>query len=219
MLMTSYLTRIATSNDYALQTIKAANIPPPFLARILPFPTHSRNPARKVVIQTFLLSMDTIGSHVFRLREEAETSMGHLIRLEEHLSDIRELIHQENKGLTTAQEDVLAELWIRLGGNRNKLRKMDHNLDLLKNVEKYRRQALAHIVATLQTLHTLDADMGELRARVAAPGVVGDQIPTEVHMKSIKAGVERLKQGQIRASAKQQERTVKVLEIIDQEAT
>jgi hypothetical protein len=180
---------------------------------VLPFAVSNKNPTKEAVIDTFLLSMDNIGSHMVRLREEADISMGHIMRLEEHLMVLHEVTHRDNKELTAAQEDVLAELWTWLGGNKRKLRKMDHNLDLLKNVERYRRKALAHVVATLQTLHTLDADMEELRTRVAAPDIVGDKIPIEVHIKSIKAGVDRLKEGQMRASLMQGDSIAKILEI------
>jgi len=204
---------IATLNDHTLQTIEASKTPPSFMARMLPFSISTDNPTQEVVIEAFLMSMDNIGSHMVRLRTEAEISMGHLLRLEEHLMVLHEVAHRDNKDLTAAQEEVLAELWTKLGGNKGRLRKMDLNLELLKNVEGYRRKALAHVVATLQTLHTLDADMEELRTRVAAPEIVGDRIPIEVHVKSIKAGVERLKQGQIRASLREGESINKILEI------
>jgi hypothetical protein len=164
-------------------------------------------------METFLMSMDNIASHVVRLRDEAEISMGHLLRLEEHLMVLHEITHRDNKELTAAQEDVLVELWTWLGGNKSKLRKMSLNLDLLRGVESYRKKALAHVVATLQVLHALDADMEELRTRVAAPDIVGDKIPIEVHIKSIKAGVERLKDGQMKASLKQGESIASILEI------
>ena len=165
------------------------------------------------MIETFLMSMDNIDNHMVRLREEAGISMGHLMRLEEHLMVLHEVTHRDNKDLTAAQEEVLAELWTWLGGNKRKLKKMDLNLDLLKNVEKYRKKGLAHIVATLETLNTLDADMEELRTRVAAPDIVGDKIPIEVHVKSIKAGIERLKEGQMRASLRQGDSMAEILEI------
>ena len=183
------------------------------MARVLPFSLSNTNPTEEAVIETFLMSMDNIASHMVRLRDEAEISMSHIMRLDEHLMVLHEITHRDNKELTAAQEDVLAELWTWVGGNRSRLRKMSLNLDLLKNVEKYRRKALAHVVATLQVLHTLDADMEELRTRVAAPDIVGDKIPIEVHMKSIKVGVERLKEGQMKASLKQGESIAKILEI------
>lgn len=163
-------------------------------------------------METFLLSMDNIASQMFRLREEADISMDHLTRLEEHLIVLHEITHRDNKQLTAAHEDVLAELWTWVGGNRVQLRKMNLDLGLLKNVDRYRKKAREHVVATLETLHTLDADMEELRTRVAAPDLLGDKIPIEVHIKSIKAGVERLKVGQIRASLKQGETVTKILE-------
>jgi len=204
--------RITSLNDYALQTIEASKAPPSLVARMLSISLSGSKPTKEAVIDTFLMAMDNIASHMARLREEAEISMDHLLRLEEHLMVLHEITHRDNKELKAAQEDVLAEIWTWVGGNKHRLRRMDYNLDLLKNVEQYRRRALAHVAATLQTLHTLDADMEELRTRVAAPEIVGDGIPIEVHIKSIKAGIDRLKERQTRANLGQGESVTKVLE-------
>ena len=96
--------------------------------------------------------------------------------------------------------------------NPDATRKIDLDLDLLKNVENYKRKALAHVTVILETLHTLDADMEELRARMAAPDIVGDKIPLEVHIMNIKAGVDRLKEGQVRTSMRYASNVDKVLE-------
>ena len=162
-------------------------------------------------MDTFLMSIDNIAGQMFRLREEAEISMDHLMRLREHLTVLHEITNRDDKQLKEAQEDVLAELWTRLGANRVQLRKMKLDLDLLKNVDRYREKAQVYVAATLDTLYTLDADMEELRMKVAAPDLVGDKIPIEVHVKSIKAGVERLKEGQMRASLKQGEAVARML--------
>ena len=203
----------AGGKGLALQTIEASKTPTSLMARVLQFLLSNINPTEEAVIQAFLMSMDNIATHMVRLRDEAEISMGHLMRLEEHLMVLHEITHRDNKELTAAQEDVLAELWTWLGGNRPRLRKMSSNLDLLKNVEKYRKKALAHVVVTLQVLHALDADMEELRTRVAAPEIAGDRIPIEVHIKSIKVGVERLKEGQMKASLREGESIARILEI------
>ena len=200
--MTWRLTRVETLNDYVLQTIKAAIVPLPFLAQVLPFLIYARDPAREAVVKMFILSMDTSSNHASRLREEAEASMGHLIRLEEHLSILYEMVRQENQRLIVPQEDVLAELWTWLRENGGKAGEVDLTLSLLKNMNEYRQEALTWIVTTLQTLHTLDTDMEELRAKVAAPDIIGDRVPTEVHVKSIEEGVERLRQRQIEANAR-----------------
>jgi len=41
--------------------------------------------------------------------------------------------------------------------------------------------------------------MEDLRERVAAPELIGSKIPVEVHMKSIRSGLERLKEGRVRS--------------------
>lgn len=204
--------RVTSLNDYALQTIETSKAPP-FAARVLPFAFSTTDQNKEALLETFLMSMGNVASHMARLREEAEISMDHLLRLEEHLTVLHEITHRDNKDLTAAKEDVLAELWTWLGGNKRKLRRMDLDLDLLENVDKYRKKALVRIVATLQILHTLDVDMEELRTRVAALDVVGDKVPMDVHINSIKAGVERLKERQLRASLEQGKSIAMILEI------
>ena len=85
-------------NDYAFkQTIEASKAPPSLAARILPFAISTTNPTKEAVLDTFLMSMDNIGVHMVRLREEAEISMDHLLRLEEHLMVLHDITHRENK--------------------------------------------------------------------------------------------------------------------------
>ena len=201
------MVRITSVNDYALQTIEETKTQTSLAVRVLPFVFSNANPIEEAILDTFLISMDSFANHMARLRDEADISMGRLLRLEEHLVVLHEETHRDNN------EDVLSELWTWLGGNKNKPKKMDVDLDLLKNMEKYGKKALAHAVANLQTLHTVDAGMEELRAGLAAPDTIGDEIPVEAHIKSIKAGIDRLKDGQVRASSRQGESMAKILEI------
>jgi hypothetical protein len=57
----------------------------------------------------------------------------------------------------------------------------------------------------------LSADMEEMRSRVATPDIVGDKIPIEVHIKSIRGGLERLKIGQTRSRERQEESVKRIL--------
>ena len=145
------------------------------------------------MIETFLLSMDNIGSQIVRLREEAETSTN-------HLTTLYGVAHHGINELKAAREGVLVERrkswWDKHRADLllDLLDQMDLILDSLGNMEICRRKALAHVVATSQILQTLDADVEELRARVTAPDVIGDKIPIEMHIKSIKAGADRLKE-------------------------
>ena len=56
-------------------------------------------------------------------------------------------------------------------------------------------------------------DLEDLRERVAAPEIVGDHIPIEVHMKSIQSGMERLKEQRIRAREREDQLMNKILGI------
>jgi hypothetical protein len=75
---------------------------------------------------------------------------------------------------------------------------------MLKRLEKYRRSALIHVVAALHALRTLSDDLEDLRERVSAPDFTGSRIPVEVHMKSIRSGLERLKLGRVKAEEKRE---------------
>jgi len=188
-------------SDHALRVIDASKTPS-LMTRVQLLLSNS-DPTNEAAIDTFHLSMDSISDHIGRLREEAEISRDYLTRLKRHLNILHEIISREDKKLTKTQDEVLAELWTWLGGNKQELREMSLNLNLLKNVGKYRKKALTHVIVTLDTLDTLEADMEELRKKVAAPNIVGDRIPIEVQIKAIKAGVDRLREGQMRASSRQ----------------
>lgn len=41
--------------------------------------------------------------------------------------------------------------------------------------------------------------MEELRERASLPELAGDEIPVEVHVRSLRSGVERLNEGRLRA--------------------
>ena len=210
-----HLVRITVLNDHVLRTIEASTKGhPSFLARLVPFASSSTGPTKEVVLETFLTSMEKTSSEMARLRNEAGISMRHLERLQEHLKVLHEIIHSDNADLTAEREEILAELWARLRrGNKRKLQGIDRNLDLLKDVNNYRKKASAHVRATIQALDILDADMENLRTRMAAPDVIGDDIPIDVHVESIKAGVERLRERQLRARLKQDESIVRMLEV------
>ena len=55
---------------------------------------------------------------------------------------------------------------------------------VVERLNKYMREALVHVVATL------DVDLEELRTRVSHARCRSGKIPIDVHIRSIKAGVE-----------------------------
>lgn len=149
-------------------------------------------------------------AHMHRIILEAEASLGYLNDLEERLFTLHEYIARENSTIILEREDLLAELWTILGGNRKRLRGMNGHLFLLKSIGEYRRRAMAQVSAALQTLQGMSEDMEDLRQRVAAPELLGDRIPVEVHLKSIKGGLERLQADRKRTKERNDE-TVRLM--------
>ena len=201
-------------NNYALRTIQEADAERKswsVLSFLLPWRTVP--PATNaVVIATFTNAMDVQAEEMERLIIEAEISLNNLNMLEEGLSTVNGIVGRENVSLSDAKAELLADLWTILGGNRRKLRGFDQHLYMLKHTEGYRQQALAHVVATLEALKAMTADMEDMRERVAAPELTAGRIPIEVHMKSIQSGLERLTEGRLRARVREQEALQRVLE-------
>src|SRR5271156_3787784 len=173
-------------NDYALQQIDAAqkNHPSFSIHAFVPWKS-PRKSVSEVVVETFGEAMNILSTDMERLIIEAEANIVALDALEERLSTLHGIILREDISLSSEKNDVLAELWTKLGFNRNELRNFNQSLMLLKDLKMYRLQVIARVVATLQTLQAMSADMEDLRERVARPALAGSKIPAHVHMKSI----------------------------------
>lgn len=188
-------------NDYALHAIDAAHTTQPStLARALCLLGVGEAPkTQEVVHATFETAMAVMSDALARVIVEAQTSLVHLQSLEEQLLTVHEIVSREDGSLASAKADLLQHLWTKLGGNKRKMHGFERNLHLLGAVKGYRNRALAYVIATLQTLNGMQADMEELRGQVGAVHIGGDRIPVEVHMRSIQAGLERLHDGRMRA--------------------
>jgi hypothetical protein len=179
--MTSY--SILAVNDYALHAIEAATEKANSLSLSSFLPWKREPPAHAVIISNFESAMSTLSANMERLIVEAEVSLSQLARLEERLTVLHETLAREGNAVGEARDELLADLWTMLGGNKAKRRNLDAHGRLLAELAVYRRRALAHVAGALQTLAGMEADMDELRARVATPEIAGSAIPPEVHMR------------------------------------
>ncbi|KAH7904839.1 hypothetical protein BJ138DRAFT_1165861 [Hygrophoropsis aurantiaca] len=190
---------ITAINDYAVRTIQEArsSAPSPYSLRML---LPSWNPAtRKIILDVFIDAMGTMSRQIERLILEAEVSLANLNELDEDLSAIHEILSRDDQYEKVEKDELLAELWTRLGGNRRIVGQYNHRLKLLKDLGEYRKRALAHVTGAIHTLRSMDKDIENLRERVAAPEVRGGQVPLDVHITSIQHGLERLKECRVEA--------------------
>ena len=79
---------------------------------------------------------------------------------------------------------------------------------MLANIARYHKQARAHISSTLDYLLKLSTDLDELRNGVSHSTLVGETTLIEVHLDTIRMGVQRLEDGRKRAIARSQETLV-----------
>ena len=195
---TRYLTRnsILAVNTYAMRTIEEASEKKASVFDIL---IPRSNKSKDVVAKTFADTMGVLSANLARLILEAESNLANLNNLEEHLSTLHDLVTRENITTVNARDDLLSELWTVFGGNRKELRTFQDHLKLLKDVGSYRKKALVHVTAALETLRSMSDDMEDLRERVATPELIGPSLPMEVHIQSIQNGITRLQEGRDKA--------------------
>ncbi|OCB90077.1 hypothetical protein A7U60_g2741 [Sanghuangporus baumii] len=201
---------ILAISDFALQTIEGGKTEPSSLMKYI-WPFGSNGSSKELLASTFSQSLSVLSASLERLILSAEASLDSLNKLEEQLGTIHGIVAREDNTLSVENAELLAALWTRLGGNRAKVVRFASNLQLLKELSGYRAQALARVVAALQALQDLSANMEELRERAATPELAGDEIPVEVHARAIRSGVQRLNEGRLRAKQLEEEAVNRVL--------
>lgn len=202
-------------NDHALHTIEEHVKSKSALSILNPF--SNALTTQQVITQTFTDAMSVLSVQMRRIILEAEASMTNLDRLEEMLTTLHEIVSRENANISAEKEALLAELWTILGGNKRKLRGLDGHLFLLRHIGEYRMRAAAHVAAALQALIGMSEDMEDLRERVTAPELIGEKIPVEVHIKSIQAGLDRLKADRARAQEREEQAVRKILGVEEED--
>ena len=191
---------IAAVNDYALHIIETAHAQDfPWLPiRMISFESWS-DQINKAVSQSFHQTATVLSANMERLILEAERNIYNLNNLEDRLVTLQQMLVLEDSTTVSAKLKLTENLWTRLGGNRKGLEIFDRRLALLEGLGVFRRQALAHVVAALQTVLAMSEDMEDLRERVAAPILIGATVPTEVQINIVRIGLDRLRAERIRA--------------------
>lgn len=176
------------------------------------------------ILTTFIQASAMMDTSIRRLILEAESTLRSLEDLELRLDTINGIAAQESSIITSNEQEVLANIWTLLGGNRLKLANFKNHKALLDGIKNYQKEATARIGTSLLMLNTIQGNLDDLRERVVAPGLAEEEIAAgledgsgrgefllEVHVKSIRKGVERLKRGMERAKGIEEEYTRKVL--------
>jgi hypothetical protein len=178
-------------SDFAAMQISAA----PEASVLMPW----RKSKDVVVVEEFGRAMDVLSSEMAQLSINAEENMQYLKTLDVHLKTLNKILRTESGTNDASLDVILSSLWTNLGGNRDKIHTKQRHSELLKRVGSYREEARARVVSVTIALESMDADIRTLRKRAAAPAIVGQRVPFEVHLAAIQAGVERLREGRLEA--------------------
>ncbi|KAF2707240.1 hypothetical protein K504DRAFT_436630 [Pleomassaria siparia CBS 279.74] len=164
---------------------------------IIPRLIGSAKPAtlQQQVYDQFLYHVGTSKEAIESLISISEGLLALLANLDGRLSLIGDIANRDGTLVNKDRDALLSQLWTRLGGNSGQRKDLDRSLGLLNNVLTYRRDAGAHVSATLLKLHEMEAGLENLREDVAAPEALGwrDDVPLEFHLDSINRGVDRMK--------------------------
>lgn len=161
-------------------------IPPAF-----GWPTRSLD---EILLEQYLKHTSQVEEQITRLVLEAQALLGLLAHLDDELDIIAGVVTRDGIAITNDRDELFSYLWTKLGGNRSSVKKLEEQLQLLKDVNSYRRTAWAHVNGALLKLQEIQADLMHLKERVAAPETIGLDIPLAQHIDIIRRGAERLEE-------------------------
>ncbi|KAL9100913.1 MAG: hypothetical protein Q9163_003773 [Psora crenata] len=159
------------------------------------------------LLDQYIQHTRVVEDEINRLVVEAQSLLLALQNLEDRLDVIHGIAVRDNLHVQGSKSEVLSQLWTMLGGNRSKLGKFDSQLRLLRQMDTYRQNAIAHVSGTLVKLQTMGAELEELRERVGSVELLGVKgaMPLRLHIENIEMGVERLERGRKGAKAVENE--------------
>ena len=152
------------------------------------------------VLEQYILHTRNVEDEIARLVTEAQALLQVLQNLEDRLDIIHGIAIRDRDTAQLSRDDVLSQLWTKLGGNAKALGKLESKLSLLSQVNQYRQSAFAHVSGTIVKLQEMAAGLEDLRERVGGVELVGGKmgVPLSVHIEQIELGVQRLEDARMR---------------------
>ena len=151
-------------------------------------------------LEQYMRHTRTVEDEIARLITEAQALLLVLQNLEDRLDVIHGISVRDRETAQLSRDDVLNQLWTKLGGNAKALGKLDSKLNLLSQMNQYRQSAFAHVSGTIIKLQEIAAGLEDLRERVSTVQVIGGKmgVPLSVHIDNIELGVQRLEEARMR---------------------
>lgn len=146
----------------------------------------------EVLLNQYLIHTSQVEDQIATLIIKAQALLAVLNNLDGRLDLIADIVTRDGMSVSRNKDELFSFLWTKLGGNRDSVKKIKDQLTLLNDVNRYRKVAYNHVSAALLKLMDIQAELEDLRERVAVAETVGLVVPLEQHIENVKLGVERL---------------------------
>lgn len=175
--------------------------------------------SERVLRDKYVEHTTLVSERIAALILEAQAILRLLTQAEDHLSLIYEVSSRSAATLSSRRDEILWNVWTLVGGNAKRLGHLSQQLQLLRKVDAQRSTAVAQVSALVLELEAIQAGLGDLRDRVAEPGVLRDgsgspaaaALPLSIHIETIDRGVERLEAARRRIRAAEDDRVREAL--------
>ncbi|AEO65934.1 uncharacterized protein THITE_2113579 [Thermothielavioides terrestris NRRL 8126] len=169
--------------------------------------------SERLLLDRYVEHTALVSDKIAGLILEAQAVLRTLSKAEDHLSTIYDFVTRTQKTVQSRKDEILWTLWTLVGANNQRLNNLNSQLSLLRQVNAQRSDAVKQVSALIVELEKIQAGLGDLRDRVAAPGLIRGQaeVPLSVHIETINRGVERLEAARSRIRAEENERIREVL--------
>lgn len=165
-----------------------------FLAGTLFFPFQSGQVTEKLLMDQYMKHTRAIEEYIAELILEAQALLSILQNLDDRLDVIHGISIRDGVNVQGKRDELFAQLYTWIGGNRASKKKNDNEQYLLAQITSYRKVAWDHVSGTMLKLQSIAAGLEDLRERVAAPEVIGhrEDMPLKLHIDNIQLAVDRL---------------------------
>lgn len=202
-----YIDSLAPSSDEDLPSSALAEWASWFF---FPFQPQEEAFNERVILDKYIEHTGLVSERISTLILEAQAVLRLLTKAEDHLSLIYDITTRTSASISSPRDDILWALWTVLQINRPQVRSHKTQVALLKRVDSQRSSAVAQLSTLILDLEAIQAGLGDLRERVAAPQLLAT-IPLSVHIETIDRGVERLEDARARIRATENDKVREAL--------
>jgi hypothetical protein len=148
------------------------------------------------VLDLYLQHADEVQQQIADLLTEAQSVFALLKSLEDTVDSIHGITVKDKQIAEAGRDEILAQLWTQLGGNRTQRKMFESQLKILQQVSAYGQSAYTSVAGAILRLQTMSSEIDQLKERLMSvervPGKT--KVPLSVHLENIQMGVERLEE-------------------------